>query len=858
MPSTLDRLTLLRQSSANFTGIDFIHVLDAVTQTTLRVYFHTNLAALTDPFSFDSGDANALLPAHITIRNVTDPTEPKILVVGISGPSGSTSPGFDDELKRSFFDVEVDRPGDFAEYKLRINDPIAGGDESSAPFSRIDPYFNDVSFSFKAACPSDQECLVAEPECPEDPVVDFPVDYLARDFESLKNALLDFSAQRYPNHSLPVEADVAVMLAEVMAALGDEFAYIQDRYAREAYLETATQRRSLRKKARLLDFEIHDGMSPRTNLEFVVNVDPGEDEVIPAGSRAWAVSESAGPIPFEVGEGLRDEKDYPVRQAWNARDTDPTSVLVPYCFDASDACLPVGSTSILLEGEFDPGDAEALRTADPPRLLLFRIDSADPSVPSRRHFARVIDVVSRTDPLNLLSGSPRPLTELVLHPEDATPFQLDQDELNLSLNVLPATGGETRSVDFVCGPEPATPDELEIAVERQGPLFARESARPTVFLFGLQDTDTQNLGFLDQTPGAALRPSLRRTTPEVVVRERGVAGNEWTFVRSMLTARASDEVFTLEDGLYKRIISYHRDGEEIIHRDYASGNGYSLRFGDGMFGAIPARGQEFTVEYRFGPGAEGNVPEGAITHLTVPGGIANMPGIVTAVNNPEAVTSGEDPESAADIKLLTPEAFRADVLFAVRPEDYGTQAERLEFVQRAHGTPRYTGSWTTMFAAADPFGANSLTSEQREQLENLMNCVRQTGRDVVVKDPKTLTIDLIIKICVEPFAFAAEVGAQVQELLVGRGGGRNSTPFFSPDNFTFGTPLRRSALEALIESVPGVRFVEGMWVREHGVSTPRAFRELLLQVDPDQVIRLDNEPLHPESGSLTVMTNGGA
>jgi hypothetical protein len=34
-----------------------------------------------------------------------------------------------------------------------------------------------------------------------------------------------------------------------------------------------------------------------------------------------------------------------------------------------------------------------------------------------------------------------------------------------------------------------------------------------------------------------------------------------------------------------------------------------------------------------------------------------------------------------------------------------------------------------------------------------------------------------------------------------------------------------------------------MWVREHGVSTPRAFRELLLQVDPDQVIRLDNEPL---------------
>ena len=44
-----------------------------------------------------------------------------------------------------------------------------------------------------------------------------------------------------------------------MAALGDEFSYLQDRHNREAYLETATERRSLRKKARLLDYEIHDG-----------------------------------------------------------------------------------------------------------------------------------------------------------------------------------------------------------------------------------------------------------------------------------------------------------------------------------------------------------------------------------------------------------------------------------------------------------------------------------------------------------------------------------------------------------------------------------------------------------------------
>ena len=76
------------------------------------------------------------------------------------------------------------------------------------------------------------------------------------------------------------------MLAEVMAALGDELSYIQDRFAREAFLETATERRSLRKKARLLDFEIHDGRSPSTLVELTVDLGgSASSQVVPSGSR---------------------------------------------------------------------------------------------------------------------------------------------------------------------------------------------------------------------------------------------------------------------------------------------------------------------------------------------------------------------------------------------------------------------------------------------------------------------------------------------------------------------------------------------------------------------------------------------
>ena len=80
-------------------------------------------------------------------------------------------------------------------------------------------------------------------------MVDFPIDYLARDFWSYRKALLDFASLRYPDWTDRLEADSGIMMAELMSALGDEMAYYQDRVAREAYLETATQRRSIRKHA---------------------------------------------------------------------------------------------------------------------------------------------------------------------------------------------------------------------------------------------------------------------------------------------------------------------------------------------------------------------------------------------------------------------------------------------------------------------------------------------------------------------------------------------------------------------------------------------------------------------------------
>jgi hypothetical protein len=100
--------------------------------------------------------------------------------------------------------------------------------------------------------------------------------------------------------------------------------------------------------------------------------------------------------------------------------------------------------------------------------------------------------------------------------------------------------------------------------------------------------------------------------------------------------------------------------------------------------------------------------------------------------------------------------------------------------------------------------------------------------------------------------------AQVEEVLLGPGTGRRIKGVFHPDNFSFGTPLRRSVIEAAIQGVPGVRSVVSMLVRPRGVRSLAPFTDLTLSVAPDQLIRLDNDPVHPENGTLVLLTEGGA
>lgn len=818
-----DRLTVLLAQDVVY-GLDFVYV--DPDQQTLEVFLlvppklRRPLAELRQDqvriYSTGEPDVELLGPP------VFDPAD--------SGESGDSG---EDRLRLR---MVAARPGGFARYRLRIDD------------ERVDPYYNDIEFSFKAGCESRVDCRPPAHECPPEAPVDFAVDTLAHDFASFRQALLEFASQRYPDWHDRLEADVGMMLVEVMSALGDEMAYYQDRVAREGALETATQRRSLRHHARLVDYPMHDGAAACCWLDVQVQASASGEQPLLAGSPIHTAAEGSARTTFEMGRGLVDidprglaTRTYTVNAARNA--------LQPHVWDEHARCLPVGATSLHVRGHHQAALAPlAAPSGQPPgRWVLLCTNPTDPSVPVRRWLVRLIEAVDEADPLLNDPKTGHAVTRLRWEEAQATPFELDLELLTVHGNLVPATAGRTERTLFAIGPSPSP--EIASAVERTGP------GGSIAYRFTLPDPQGEGLVFLGDDPRSA-QPELRLA--EVVRTEQGWAERQlWTFRRSLLGARSSqsqDPHFTLEDGTWARVVGFQRPPGELVHVDYLDGTGLTLRFGDGEFGKLPAVGTIFQLTYRLGNGPRSNVAAGT---LTVQGQEAPF---VEAVMNPLPATGGIAPESMDEVKQSAPELFRGVTYRAVRPEDYAEAAGRLPWVQRAGGALRWTGSWLSAFVTVDPRGADMLSEPHRQAVELHLDRFRQAGREVHVLPPIYADIELEIQLCVLPHFYRDHVVAAVTEALVGRRGAQTNRHrcFFDPDNFTFGTPLDRSELEAAIQRVGGVRAVGDITIRRRGWFDWRPFTNPAYWPAANEVIRLESDPRHPERGSLKIVPKGGA
>ncbi|MCC6393691.1 MAG: hypothetical protein IT167_24045 [Bryobacterales bacterium] len=790
------RVALIQSATLN--GIDFVEVATD-DQKTLKVHF---LNAVTVAGMFADKD--------VTITG--GDTIPSVAILPLNQAADWSTDGDGNPV----LTLRVAAPGDFSTYVLAIDSP-----------SLDRPYFSQAVFSFKARCESTLDCAAPAPVCPG-PIADVPpIDYLAKDFLSFRKALADFSALRYPEWKERSEADFGVMMMEALSALADDLSYTQDRVAAESSLETATQRRSLVRHARLVDYEPQPALAASVLLQFTVQ----GAGAIPAGLLLSAAGPDGSAIYFETGHGLADSGAFDADERWNER--------TPYYFDDSEQCLKAGATAMWVEGQgwgFTPGqllliETAGATTADPPLRQVVQLDSKDPAF-------------EMTDALFGV-----PLTRLKWRVEDALTADRDLTRTKVKGNLITATQGRRYTESFAVANPPAAQAQLPRTVFRTGPnqssgyLYTLQRTGPVSPLAGSALAANSGVAWLPA------KTATGRPSPEVRLLERraGDTPLEWVWKRWLLDAGAFDAAFTLDAAYFAPVGT---NSDKTVQMDYVGDQGDTVRFGDGVFGDIPEEDAVFTVTYRIGGGKAGNVSPDAVWRI-------EAPSMAISVTNPFAGTGGADAETPLSILRKAPEAFRAVQYRAVRQEDYEAAAESLDWVQRAGTTFRWTGSWMTVFTAPDPKSSVELGVDQHVELIELLNRRRLAGYESYVPNPRYAALDLKISLCARADAFRGDVRAAVLRTLSTAKFVDGSVGFFHPDNFTFGQPLERSVLEAAIQNTAGVGGVISVSYRRRGYTNDYVNMPGQVVVGLDEIVLVENDPSRPDRGSIRITVEGG-
>ncbi|MBV8370813.1 MAG: baseplate J/gp47 family protein [Candidatus Eremiobacteraeota bacterium] len=695
-------------------------------------------------------------------------------------------PAVPDPLHRTIV-LTLDVIGDFSVYTLSVSAP------------EIDPFFADVALRFRLACDDAFDCRapVAAPAAP--PEIAVSIDYLGKDYASFRQALLDFVAVRFPSWTERSEADIGMMLLELFAATADTLSIMQDRVANEAFLGSATQRRSVAGHLALVGYRLDEGASAWTFLQLAVNAPASlNDNVFLTVTND---PQSAGE-PVIVFETLGNASLDPRHQTMPLYDWGNAGCCVDH--DVFTAAL-AGSYDGLAAGDwllFDDGRAPSVvRLSATPQITAAPAVGSPPFSP----------------PFSPPLSPPGGMLTLVQW-SAATPLGHDfcvRDTV-VRGNVVLATHGETVEGEALRALTPAQKTALAKEIAARGPGERVPRQRLTLANAPLARLDPSTL---------ALANGTQRTTSTISL-EVGEPPVRFTELPTLLESASDATVFRVE-------IDDAGDATVV--------------FGDGTFGVAPDETADVFASYRVGGGAIGNVAAATLTRAPL------HPPWLDAVTNPLAASGGRDRESSDHARRLGPATF-LDPLVAVTAADYRAAAEAFtdangaHRVQRAKAAFRWTGSWLTVTLAVEPAGADFVDAALRAALLAYLETRRLAGYDLDLADPVYVPLELEVSLCIAPGFAPGDVQQRVVQAL---------HDFFAPANFSFGDRLYVSRLYAALAAVSGVDAATIVRLSRLHAANPAArtaqnLRQGYLDVGPAEVIRLDDDRNRPEHGTARV------
>lgn len=561
----------LVQQHQTLNGIDYLEVDTepaANKQRVLRVYFlppdpADDVALIAKVNALLTALAQPDQRANLVISGGVRTTDIKLIAVERVG----------DHLR-----LRVDKPGDFSDYTLTITNPA------------LDPFFQQIAFNFKAGCPSRFDCKPRQ-ECPPEILTAPPIDYMAKDYDSFRQALIDFLPTIIPGWTERREADLGITLLELFAYMGDQLSYFQDTVANEAYLETARQRISVRRHARLIDYAMHDGMSAMTFLHFEVTADTTITGIphIQALTLPHALPNAASVIALDVATVALDSADAVfevlLKDGEAINFSQRLNRIAIYDWLNDFVYLPRGATSADLVGDLP------LKIGD---FVLFE-EMLSPDTgevadrdPTNRQIVRLTNIAFNVDPL-----AGQKYARVEWSSDDALRFPVcvatkDRDGRqlrNVSVargNLVAAYHGRTvQETHAVTDPETLVATGLvEAPPSLSGYRFALNQA-PLGYL-PAADLTTMSMTQLQALSPRSALPAVINLTETV-----GIQKFEWNAVTPDLLASS-------------RFAQHFMVETDNDNRAF-------VRFGDNQFGLIPAASARLTIDYRVGVGRGGNV-----------------------------------------------------------------------------------------------------------------------------------------------------------------------------------------------------------------------------------------------------------
>lgn len=679
----------------------------------------------------------------------------------------------------------------------------------------LDPFFGELSFSLDAGAPQPFEHAPPRPAAASAPPL--AIDYLARDYPSFRQLMLEHLATRLPGWRERNPADPLVTLVELLADAADRVSYRQEAVETEAYLGTARRRISVRRHTRLVGYRLEEGRSARAWAQIEVDTDtlelpagtvlltrvPGEGGVLlPPGSARLRQALTAAPTVFETLHAAT------LRGAHN--------LLPLYDWGAPSFTLPLGATRATLRGSFP-----ALK---PGAVLIFEAVAgaatglAEDARPEHRQAVRVVETRASSDPL----GEDEPeLTEIAWHPDDALRFPLAVASELANGAIARGLAAARGNVVLADHGERAESESFVVSEGRFRPRLAR---RPLAFCVPYDPASAESAAaVLD--PTAPARPAL--------------------------TVEGEGEIWALRDDL---LSSDPFEAAAVVEIDDAGGA--VLRFGDGVLGRPPAPGSVLTARYRVGGGLAGNLGADTLGHV-----ISHDPAIL-AVRNPLPARGGRDPESLDHARRAAPGRFAAEE--AAPQERAARRAAEHPEVERAAAALAWNGSWHVLRVAVLRRGRMPIDDVFRAELRRWLEPERLAGWELAIDELGFVPLDVALPVVLEPGASRAQVERALLETFSNRrlAGGRRG--FFHRDNFEFGESVYLSRVVEAALAVPGVRAVDleppprGKARFGRFGEPPRGELETgQIRLSGLEIARVDNDPSAPENGRIEIFLEGG-